>query len=119
LSFGAITGTALPDGFVTEEGRRDLEAYAAEITAGTKLLPVFNTGAASSRHLLQQDQTAGPVIRGEFPAVHIIHCIYSLTRAGSVKLAAICEGRNGRMCSLTAIFMNGREFKYWKGIGRD
>ncbi|EIE20577.1 hypothetical protein COCSUDRAFT_48568 [Coccomyxa subellipsoidea C-169] len=48
--------TALPDGFVTEEGRTDLEAYAAETIAGTKLLPVFNTGTASNRHLLEVDE---------------------------------------------------------------
>ncbi len=63
------TGTALPDGFVTEEGRTDLEAYAAETIAGTKLLPVFNTGTASNRHLLEVDEPISNASVGECLAI--------------------------------------------------
>ncbi len=47
----------MPDGFATEEGRKDLEAYAEGMTSRLQL--TSRNGAASDRRLLQEDVAAG------------------------------------------------------------
>ncbi|BDA50577.1 probable endoplasmic reticulum mannosyl-oligosaccharide 1,2-alpha-mannosidase at C-terminar half [Coccomyxa sp. Obi] len=52
-----LSWTVMPDGFASEEGRKDLEAYAEGMTARLQL--TSKSGAASDRRLLQEDAAAG------------------------------------------------------------